>query len=137
MTEGGLRAATIRGLLYVGLGRGAVDERGFEALRRIRKAHGDFPLSEFKSLVREQFDILGLDESAALAAIPSMLPPDVESRRGAFDIIKGVLRARGELSAEDNTRLAEVAHLFGLDQLGTGDRRSHRPNRGTRQALVS
>jgi hypothetical protein len=135
--RGGLRAATIRGLLYVGLGRGAIDERGFEALRRIRKAHGDFPLSEFKSIVREQFDILRLDESAALAAIPSMLPPDIESRRGAFDIVKGVLRARGELSAEDNSRLAEVARLFGLDQLGTEDRRPQRQNRGARHVLVS
>src|SRR5947209_19672267 len=52
---GGLREAVIRALLYVALARGAVDERGFEALRRIRRTHGDVPLPEFKSLVREQF----------------------------------------------------------------------------------
>ena len=39
-------------------------------------AHGDMPLSIFKSLVREQFNMLLLDQNAALAAIPSMLPPD-------------------------------------------------------------
>ncbi len=35
--EGGLRAAVIRGLLYAGMTRTAIDERGFEALRRIRQ----------------------------------------------------------------------------------------------------
>ena len=50
---GGLREAIIRALLYVGTGRAAVDERGFEALRRIRRAHGDMPLSAFKALVRD------------------------------------------------------------------------------------
>src|SRR5215472_17490354 len=71
---GGLREAIIRALLYVGTGRAAVDERGFEALRRIRRAHGDMPLSAFKALVREQFYLLLIDTEAALAALPSMLP---------------------------------------------------------------
>src|SRR5262249_37876339 len=66
---GGLREAIIRALLYVGTGRAAVDERGFEALRRIRRAHGDMPLSAFKALVREQFYLLVLDTDAALAAL--------------------------------------------------------------------
>src|SRR5262245_43570645 len=52
---GGLREAIVRALLYVGTGRAAVDERGFEAVRRIRRAYGDIPLSAFKALVREQF----------------------------------------------------------------------------------
>src|ERR1700730_7149615 len=33
---GGLREAVIRGLLYAGMGRGGVDERGFEAVRLLR-----------------------------------------------------------------------------------------------------
>ena len=40
---GGLREAVIRGLLYVGMPRAAVDERGFEAVRRIRHAQEDMP----------------------------------------------------------------------------------------------
>ena len=73
---GGLREAVIRALLYAGMTRAAVDERGFEVVRRIRRAHGDIPLSAFKALVREQFNMLLLDHEAALAAIPSMLPSD-------------------------------------------------------------
>lgn len=109
---GGLRAAVIRGLLYAGMDRRAIDERGFEAVRRIREAHGDLSLSAFKELVREQFNILLIDREAALAAIPSMLPPDPEARRVALGLIKTVLSARGEISGDDRKRLDEVARLF-------------------------
>ena len=112
---GGLREAVIRALIYVGMGRAAVDERGFEALRRIRRVHGDVPLAAFKALVREQFNMLLIDEQATLAAIPAMLPPEQESRRKAFDLIKEVLSASGEFSAEDKKRLDEIARLFGVD----------------------
>jgi hypothetical protein len=113
---GGPREAGIRALLYVGLARSAVDERGFEALRRIRRTHGDMPLPEFKSLVREQFLMLMVDTEAALAALPSMLPPDAETRRRVFELIKQVLSARGEFSGEDNERLRRIAQAFGLDE---------------------
>jgi hypothetical protein len=116
---GGLREASIRALLYVGMTRDSVDERGFEAVRRIRKAHAGLPLADFKALVREQFNMLLIDPEAALAALPSMLPPDAETRREAFELVKQVLGARGELSAEDRTRLGEIARLFGVDEPGS------------------
>jgi pimeloyl-ACP methyl ester carboxylesterase len=112
---GGLREAVIRGILYVGMARAGVDERGFEAVRRIRRAHGDIPLPVFKTVVREQFNMLLVDREAALAAIPSMLPPDAKTRLKAFDLIKQAMGARGEFSAEDIKRLEEVARLFGVD----------------------
>jgi hypothetical protein len=113
---GGLREAVIRALLYVGLARAAVDERGFEALRRIRRAHDDMPLPAFKALVREQFYILLVDTEAALAAIPSMLPPDADTRRKGFDLIKQALSARGAFSDEDNKRMQRMARAFGIDE---------------------
>ena len=116
---GGLRAAVIRSLLYAGMKRAAVDERGFELARHIREAHGDIPIADFKALVREQFNILLIDQEAALAAIPSMLPPEMETREKGYDLIKQVLSARGELSAEDKKRISEVARLFGLEAGGT------------------
>src|SRR5215831_5523999 len=48
---GELREAMVRSLLYVGMARGAVDERGFEMVRRIRTSHGGMsrlPLPAFK-----------------------------------------------------------------------------------------
>jgi hypothetical protein len=112
---GGVREAVIRGMLYVGMARAGVDERGFEAVRRIRRTHGNIPLSVFKALVREQFNMLLVDSDAALAAIPSMLPPDAETRREAFGLIRQALGAIGEFSAEDKKRLDAVARLFGVD----------------------
>jgi hypothetical protein len=108
----------MRALLYAGMTRDAVDERGFEAVRRIRKSHGDMPLAQFKALAREQFNILLIDSEAALAAIPAMLPPDPKTRRKAFELIKTALSARGETTAEDARRLGEVAQLFGVGAEG-------------------
>jgi pimeloyl-ACP methyl ester carboxylesterase len=112
---GGVREAVIRALIYAGMGRASVDERGFETVRRLRGAHGDMPLSIFKALVREQFNMLLLDQNAALAAIPSMLPPDAQTRAAAFELVKQALGGRGEFSAEDRRRMNEVAQLFGVD----------------------
>jgi hypothetical protein len=112
---GGLREAMIRGLVFVGMGRGAVDERGFEALRRIRQNYGDTSLAEFKAIVREQFYMLLLDPDAALAAIPAMLPPEADTRRKALELINEVLSARGALSADDRERFQRVSRLFSKD----------------------
>jgi hypothetical protein len=120
LAVGGPREAVIRGLLYVGMNRKAVDERGFEAVRRIRRSYGDIPVSTFKALVREQFLMLMLDSEAALAALPSLLPSDKETRQKALDLIGQVLRAKGELSAEDKRRIGELTRLLGLDEAGAG-----------------
>src|SRR5271166_1616114 len=115
---GGLREAVIRALIYVNLGRGSVDERGFETVRRLRTRYGDMPLSEFKTLVREQYFMLLIDKDASLAALPSMLPAEAETRREAFNVIKEVMAACGELSTEDEKRLSEIGRLFGIGEQG-------------------
>jgi hypothetical protein len=115
LAAGGLREAVIRGLLYAGMTRAAVDERGFEAVRRIRGTHGNMPLSDFKATVREQFYLLLIEPEGALAAIPSMLPADSDVRRQAFGLITEVMSARGEYSSEDRTRMQRLARLFDVD----------------------
>src|SRR5215475_7269724 len=89
MGTGGMRECGIRALLYVGMARGMVDERGLEALRRMRRddAESRMTLFEFKTLVREQFFMLLLDREASLAAIPKMLPQDMDQRRAVFAAI--------------------------------------------------
>ena len=111
---GGVRAAVIRALIYAGMNRAAIDERGFEMARRLREAHGEMSVADFKALVREQFYILLIDQAAALAAIPSMLPPDAETRQKAYGLISQLMSATGELSAEDKKRMSEIEQLFGV-----------------------
>jgi len=119
---GGLREAVIRGLIYAGLSRRAIDERGFEMVQQLRSEHGDLPLAEFKTLVREQFNMLLIDQDAALAAIPSMLPSDGEARRKGLGLIREVLAARGTFTDADKERFDEVARLFGFDEKTSGAR---------------
>src|ERR1700759_2507465 len=118
--SGGLREAGIRALLYVGSARGMVDERSLEALRRLRQADESarLTLGEFKMLVREQFFILLLDREAALAAIPKLLPDNMDERRRVFAAIEEVLAASAGISGEVAKRLKQVAVLFGLDDQG-------------------
>src|SRR3954453_17994017 len=116
--SGGLREAGIRALLYVGSARGMVDERSLEALRTLRNADvsARITLSEFKMLVREQFFMLLLDREAALAAIPKLLPDNIDERRKAFAAVQQVLSASAEVSGEVSKRLKQVAGLFGLER---------------------
>ena len=55
------REALVRALLWVGMARNAVDERGFAAITRLRDAHPanqQMSLADFKALVREQYLML-------------------------------------------------------------------------------
>ena len=118
MTDGGLPAALTRALLHVAMARGSADERGFESARRIRVAHDrvrQMPLAEFKAMVREQFFMLLIDEDAALATLPDLLPEDIEERRAAFALVREVVEARGALPEEGARRLAQISELFALE----------------------
>ncbi|WP_426608506.1 DUF3141 domain-containing protein [Bradyrhizobium sp. McL0616] len=127
MGEGGLREAALRALLYVGSARGMVDERSVEALRQIRRDHGGarMTLPDFKMLVREQFFMLLLDRERALAAIPKMLPDDVNLRRGAFEAIEQVLSASEDITGERANRLRHVGGLFGIEATEGSERASN------------
>jgi pimeloyl-ACP methyl ester carboxylesterase len=136
VSVGGVREAIVRSIIYAGLNRRSIDERGFEMARRIRQAYGEMSLSDFKRLVREQFYMLLLDEKAAVDAIPTMLPADQATRIKAFDIVQQVLSAKGSLSADDQKRLKEVAKLFSLDEEEGEAIRHRRPAVKRRVAIV-
>jgi pimeloyl-ACP methyl ester carboxylesterase len=117
--EGGIREATIRAVLYVGMTRQSVDERGFETVRQVRRAGYDMPtlpIADFKTMVREQYFMLLLNPEAAIAAIPSMLPAERETRRKALELISTVLQSRGALPPEGQNRFQQVARLFGTER---------------------
>jgi pimeloyl-ACP methyl ester carboxylesterase len=125
INKGGLQECTIRGLIYIGAARGAIDERGVAALRRIRLTEegSKMTLAQFKSMAREQFFLLLLEPEATLAAIPKLLPSDLAERRKGLAAIRNVLSSSGEISGEAAERLKKVAALFGLDEAqpsGTG-----------------
>jgi hypothetical protein len=114
LNEGGMVAAVVRSVLYIGATRGGVDERGFEMIRRIRRDRGEgaLPIGEFKKFVREQFLTLLLDQKAAIAAIPAMLPNDNTARKEGMAMMRQVLGAAADLSGETKARFDEIARLF-------------------------
>jgi pimeloyl-ACP methyl ester carboxylesterase len=112
--KGGLQECVIRGLLYVGMARGKVDERGTHALRQVR-LNEDAPrltVAEFKAMAREQFFLLLLEPEGTLAAIPKMLPASVDERQKGLATIRKVLSASGEISGEAALRMKRVVTLF-------------------------
>ena len=85
LAEGGVREAAIRSLVYIGLAGPGIDERAFNVLREIRSKEEALTLDEFKQVLREQFFSLLLDQDAALAAIPRMLPADTSGSGAGAD----------------------------------------------------
>ncbi len=118
ITQGGVRECVARGLIFVGMARGGPDERALAMVRRLRAVKDDQPrltLAEFKTLLREQFFMLLLDQKATLAAIPALMPSDPSARRKAFAWLRDVLSARGEITGEAAERLRRIAVLFGVE----------------------
>jgi pimeloyl-ACP methyl ester carboxylesterase len=119
IAEGGPREATIRALLYVRMPEGAVDERAFNLLQRIREeTGGGLTIPAFKELVREQFLMLLLDERRAVEAIPSMLARDRKLASRMQDNLHRVIDAVGLRSKVGQARLAEVETLFEFEEAG-------------------
>jgi hypothetical protein len=122
ITQGGPREAMIRALLYVRTPDGAVDERGFNLLRRMRKeTGGDLTLSEFKMLLREQFLMLSLDERRAVEAIPAMLAKDRNLASQLALKLRRLIGVVGVHGAESTARLAEIERFFENRREGSED----------------
>jgi hypothetical protein len=78
-----------------------------------RSENSGMTLQEFKQTLREQFFSLLLDQDAALAAIPKMLPADAAKRAKALEAIRRTVQAAGNLTGERAERLALVEKMFG------------------------
>lgn len=117
MDQGGPAEAGLRALLYIDLGRTQVgaDERGFAMLRHIRRqlfADRPFSLARFKTMVREQYLLLLIDEERAVAAIATLLEDDPSGRAALLDTIRRVVAVSGTLSEDAERRLDHVESLF-------------------------
>jgi hypothetical protein len=113
IAQGGPREAAIRALLYIRMPEGVADERGFRLLEHMREDTGSgLSLAEFKTMVREQFLTLLLDERRAVEAIPAMLDtdPDLAHRMGST--LHKLIEVLGVESKLGKTRLAEIAAML-------------------------
>ena len=114
--EGGLEEALLRSLIYVRLPAGAADERGFrmlKAIRQSRNANERLSLPRFKEMMREQFQLLLLDEERAINALPKLVKAGDAEAATALDTLRRVIAAPGPLDLEGKRRLARIEALLG------------------------
>ena len=114
---GGLPEALVRALIHIRLPQRSVDERGFamlQAIRRLQPANRRLSMDEVKTLFRDQYLLVRLDEERAVRAISRLLPESEQMRRAGFDAVVEVLGARGALPEEGQKRLRRIEKLFGL-----------------------
>jgi hypothetical protein len=115
IAEGTAVDAAARVLVYVGKAQHRIEERTFNALRKLLLAHPEVSPAEFKAAVREQWAILAVDERAAIEALPQLLPADASARRAFADFVQATVAATGKLNADGQRRLSEVLHLLLAD----------------------
>jgi hypothetical protein len=113
--EGGLEEALLRSLIYVRLPAGAADERAFrmlKAIRESRNANERLSLPRFKEMVREQFQLLLLDEERAIEALPKLVKAGEPEAAMALDALRRIVAAPGPLDLEGERRLNRVEELL-------------------------
>jgi hypothetical protein len=69
-------------------------------------------LQDFKRLVRQQFFMLLIDEPAAIAALPALLPDDPAARATAFETLRSVVAAVGDVPDAVAERLQAMERVF-------------------------
>ncbi|UJB31227.1 DUF3141 domain-containing protein [Chromobacterium sp. Beijing] len=115
--SGSLADGFVRLLTYVAIGRGIIDERPFNAIRRImRDIRHEYPLTlmELKDIARKQVFLVRLDEARALAGLPKLLPEE-HRRRQAWQLAHELLALSGDIAPEQQLRLDQAAHALQLD----------------------
>jgi hypothetical protein len=123
MEQGGPLEGIVRALVYIAKGQKSVDARSFEVLRRALEEHPNITLAHYKTVVREQWAMLTIDETAAIKALPKLLPSDAAERRAMFEKIRDIRTAAGELEGEAKRRMACVQELFEIKSAPTPARR--------------
>ena len=113
ISQGGPREAAIRALLYIRMPDGIADERGFRVLERVREDAGSgLSLAEFKTMVRDQFFTLLVDERHAVEAIPAMLDTDPALAQRMASALRKLTDVVGVESKLGKTRFAEMTSMF-------------------------
>jgi pimeloyl-ACP methyl ester carboxylesterase len=110
---GGPLEALLRALIYVGQPLPEVDERAFTVLRTLRTAQPEDQRRsprELRSMIKEQYQLMRLDDERAIEAIPKLVP-DATKRREVSATLHGVM-ARARLPEESRRRLTRVEGLL-------------------------
>nr|WP_299242717.1 DUF3141 domain-containing protein [uncultured Halomonas sp.] len=114
VADGDIVQASVRALIFALGGSPTTDERNFQRLKATRNEMGsDIDLNRFKTLVRDEFEILNMDGHAAMEAIPAMLKGEDRATIETYEShIEQVVKASEPLDDKTRSRLAVVKQLF-------------------------
>jgi len=114
--QGGFDEAVLRALIYIRLPEGSFDERGFRMLKIIRdsrKATERMGVARFKEVLKDQMQLLAIDEERAIGALPKLVEAGEPEATRALQTLNQLIAARGAPGAEGKQRLARIKELLG------------------------
>lgn len=88
-------------------------------IRNSRKVNKHMSLSEVRDVVREQFQLVLMDEERAVRALPKLIRPGEPESDAALDALRELLVAPGSLAKEEKTRVARAEKTLGAPLLET------------------
>ena len=104
-------------MIYIRKPEGAIDERGFRMLKIIgeaRKANKRLTFAQFKDMLKEQYQLILLDEDRAVKALPKLVHPGELDSDSVLDALRAVLAAPGPLTKEEKNRAARIEKALGV-----------------------
>jgi hypothetical protein len=114
---GGADEGALRALIYIRKPEGAVDERGFRMLKMIRdsrKVNKRLTLAQFRTMLRDQYQLILLDEERAVRALPRLVRPGEPESDAALGALRELLVAPGPLGKEEKARAGRVEKALGV-----------------------
>jgi uncharacterized protein DUF3141 len=112
---GGADEGALRALVYIRSASGAADERGYRLLKSVRtsrKANKRLTLDQFREMLREQFQLVRMDEERAVKALPKLIRPGEPESDAALEALRQLIVAPGALKKEEKARAARVEKLL-------------------------
>ncbi|ACB93858.1 DUF3141 domain-containing protein [Beijerinckia indica] len=122
--KGSTVEAFVRASIYIHQPIPSIDERVLAALKEVRQLlpTDKLTFSRFKDIVKQQHQIVLLDEKRALATLPQLLPASRKERTDLFEAIQRLVLAGGQLPEEAQKRLFEIKTLLSGAKDQTEDR---------------
>jgi hypothetical protein len=113
----------LRALIYVRVPEGSFDERSFRMLKIIRdsrRASERMGMARFKETLKDQLQLVMLDEERAIGALPKLVEAGSPEAARALEALYQLIAARGAPRAESKQRLARVEELLGTKPTNAG-----------------
>ena len=125
LNTGGFDEALVRALIYVFGAERSLDERCALAMYAVRQQLLHLSLGVFKTLIRDQFFVLLLEQERAIDVLGALVP-EAQKRQELVAVVNAIVAAAGAPTVAERDRMAHLSRVLG-SVIGTGsEKRSPR-----------